>query len=247
MVYGDFPPNTDHFTLAENKRLKAELAAERERAGKYQRIAAQLSDRLNGTPCAEIRWQQERDELRAELATMKHKADDRLGCMLEATKRASKAEAELAAAIKQRDEANEQVDCEREQHGKTSAELAAERERAEKNETECREAMEDRDAIAAFRDELRDELAAAQGNADDNYKKLMECRAELAAERERVRELTEEMQERRDEFAAYRIDVNDRITKLREALEEVTNALAESEEGPRIDRARAVLAETKGE
>jgi chromosome segregation ATPase len=185
--------------------------------------------------------------LQAELATMKHKADDRLGCMLEATKRASKAEAELAAAIKQRDEANEQVDFEREQHGKTSAELAAERERAEKNETECREAMEDRDAIAAFRDELRDELAAAQGNADDNYKKLMECRAELAAERERVRELTEEMQERRDEFAAYRIDVNDRITKLREALEEVTNALAESEEGPRIDRARAVLAETKGE
>lgn len=67
---------------------------------------------------------------------------------------------------------------------------------------------------------LKAELAAAQGNADDNYKKLMECRTELAAERERVRELTEEMQERRDEFAAYRIDVNDRITKLREALED---------------------------
>lgn len=33
---------------------------------------------------------------------------------------------------------------------------------------------------------LRTELAAAHGNADDNYKKLMEARAELAKERERA-------------------------------------------------------------
>jgi predicted nucleic acid-binding Zn-ribbon protein len=97
---------------------------------------------------------------------------------------------------------------------------------------------------------LKAELAAAQGNADDNYKKLMECRTELAAERERVRELTEEMQERRDEFAAYRIDVNDRITKLREALEFYANpenckpALT-SRVGAFTGIARAVLDETK--
>ncbi len=49
----------------EIERLTAELAAAKERASKYQRIAAELTDRLNGTPCAEIRWQQERDALRA--------------------------------------------------------------------------------------------------------------------------------------------------------------------------------------
>ena len=54
--------------LEELAETKAELAAERERAGKYQRIAAELTDMLNGTPCAEIRWHQERDALRAELA-----------------------------------------------------------------------------------------------------------------------------------------------------------------------------------
>ena len=35
----------------------------REDANTYQRLAAELSDKLNGTPCAEIRWMQERDEL----------------------------------------------------------------------------------------------------------------------------------------------------------------------------------------
>ena len=42
-------------------------------------------------------------------------------------------------------------------------------------------------ALAAAEDaheEARAELAAAHGNADDNYKKLMETRAELAAARE---------------------------------------------------------------
>jgi predicted nucleic acid-binding Zn-ribbon protein len=74
---------------AECNALRAELAAEkkraddnhasltkhwlnerelRERAAKYQSLAAELSDKLNGTPCAEIRWQQERDALRADLA-----------------------------------------------------------------------------------------------------------------------------------------------------------------------------------
>jgi predicted nucleic acid-binding Zn-ribbon protein len=92
---------------------------------------------------------------------------------------------------------------------------------------------------------LKAELAAAQGNADDNYKKLMECRTELAAERERVRELTEEMQERRDEFAAYRIDVNDRITKLREALERAVVRIKSLQGHDIIDPAiRAVLSET---
>ena len=39
----------------------------RKDANKYQSLAAELSDKLNGTPCAEIRWQQERDTLRAAL------------------------------------------------------------------------------------------------------------------------------------------------------------------------------------
>jgi chromosome segregation ATPase len=52
------------------------LAAERERAGKYQRLAAELSDKLNGTPCAEIRWQQERAKLREALERAKQSMDD---------------------------------------------------------------------------------------------------------------------------------------------------------------------------
>lgn len=50
--------------IDEIERLRAELAAERELRSKYQSLAAQLSDKLHGTPCAEIRWQQERDALR---------------------------------------------------------------------------------------------------------------------------------------------------------------------------------------
>lgn len=36
----------------------------RKRLAAMQRDRAELSDKLNGTPCAEIRWQQEMDELR---------------------------------------------------------------------------------------------------------------------------------------------------------------------------------------
>src|SRR5579859_1934477 len=41
------------------------------RAEQFQRERAELSDKLNGTPCAEICWQQERKQLNAELARMK--------------------------------------------------------------------------------------------------------------------------------------------------------------------------------
>ena len=51
----------------------AERDAAIERASKYQRTAAELSDKLNGTPCAEIRWQYECDSLRESL---KECADD---------------------------------------------------------------------------------------------------------------------------------------------------------------------------
>ena len=44
--------------------LSAELDAVTKRCSHYHRIAAELTDKLNGTPCAEIRWQQERDALR---------------------------------------------------------------------------------------------------------------------------------------------------------------------------------------
>lgn len=49
----------------------AELERERDdwksRAQQFQRERAELSDALNGTPCAEIRWQYELDSLRAKL------------------------------------------------------------------------------------------------------------------------------------------------------------------------------------
>ena len=60
------PELADHFAVR-NLLIDAsvELSAERERRSHYQRIAAELTDKLNGTPCAEIRWQQERDALLA--------------------------------------------------------------------------------------------------------------------------------------------------------------------------------------
>lgn len=52
-------------------RLRADLAAANERAAKYQSLAAELSDKLNGTPCAEIRWQQERDAYNALISDLR--------------------------------------------------------------------------------------------------------------------------------------------------------------------------------
>jgi len=88
---------------------------------------------------------------------------------------------------------------------------------------------------------LKAELAAAQGNADDNYKKLMECRAELAAERERAIHQTS--------IACRAIE---ELAKLREALERIAaiedkafgGDWEEIEEARTI--ARAVLEETEG-
>ena len=48
--------------------LLAAYEAEKERADAMQRDRAALSDKLHGTPCAEIRWQEERDALRAEVS-----------------------------------------------------------------------------------------------------------------------------------------------------------------------------------
>ena len=60
--------------------LRTQLSAATERSDQMQRERAELSDRLNGTPCAEICWQQEREALSAELEAVKveldeHKAD----------------------------------------------------------------------------------------------------------------------------------------------------------------------------
>ena len=46
------------------------LTRERDKARKWQSVAAELSDKLHGTPCAEMRWEYERQDLqsRAEAA-----------------------------------------------------------------------------------------------------------------------------------------------------------------------------------
>lgn len=54
-------PDTIAALLAERDALRAEVAD-------LQRERAVLLDKLNGTPCAEVRWQQERDELAKEAA-----------------------------------------------------------------------------------------------------------------------------------------------------------------------------------
>lgn len=51
--------------------LAALHAAEAER-DRFQRERAELYDKLNGTPCAEIRWQQEREELRETIGGALH-------------------------------------------------------------------------------------------------------------------------------------------------------------------------------
>lgn len=53
--------------VAERDSLLAERDSWKSRAQQFQRERAELSDALNGTPCAEIRWQYERDSLRAKL------------------------------------------------------------------------------------------------------------------------------------------------------------------------------------
>jgi chromosome segregation ATPase len=44
-----------------------------QRAEQFQRERAALSDKLNGTPCAEIRWGQEKEALQADLAAARER------------------------------------------------------------------------------------------------------------------------------------------------------------------------------
>lgn len=64
-------PDTLRDLVASAERL-AEVTQERDEARRerdiFQRDRTALYDKLNGTPCAEIRWQQERDALRALIA-----------------------------------------------------------------------------------------------------------------------------------------------------------------------------------
>jgi hypothetical protein len=46
--------------------LSKERDIAQSRADNFQRLSAELSDKLNGTPCAEIRWRQKLDTTRAE-------------------------------------------------------------------------------------------------------------------------------------------------------------------------------------
>jgi chromosome segregation ATPase len=47
-------------------KLEAEVEQWRDRSNHYQRERAELFDKLQGHPCAEIRWQQEKEALEAE-------------------------------------------------------------------------------------------------------------------------------------------------------------------------------------
>ena len=60
----------------------AEVENWKSRAQQFQRERAELADKLNGTPCAEIRWQYERDSLRAQL----DRAKEAVEALLEAGK-----------------------------------------------------------------------------------------------------------------------------------------------------------------
>jgi uncharacterized protein (DUF3084 family) len=92
---------------------------------------------------------------------------------------------------------------------------------------------------------LRAELAAAQGNADDNYKKLMECRAELAAERERFATLRAAYDKLRNKPVQL-VGSDATIAKLSVALELSRRHVGQSD-GLLADRIDAVLEETKGD
>ena len=53
---------------AQIKEAKRERDEWKQRYVKTKTIVANLSDKYNGEPCAEIRWQQEREDLRATIA-----------------------------------------------------------------------------------------------------------------------------------------------------------------------------------
>lgn len=53
----------EQLSLLPKESLVSAYIALRARVAQFQRERAELSDRLNGTPCAEIRWQHEREEL----------------------------------------------------------------------------------------------------------------------------------------------------------------------------------------
>jgi chromosome segregation ATPase len=57
-------------TSLELKTVYADYFTERELRKRYQQERAQLSDTLNGEPCAEIRWQDERAALRSEIDSL---------------------------------------------------------------------------------------------------------------------------------------------------------------------------------
>ncbi len=71
--------------VIEHDKLDKLIAAYREREGlklardEMQRQRAELYDKLNGTPCAEIRWQQERDALIAKLQEAERERDEFAG------------------------------------------------------------------------------------------------------------------------------------------------------------------------
>jgi hypothetical protein len=57
-------------TSSEIRLAKAALAAMAERDALRQQLNAKLSDHMNGHPCAEIRWQHERDTLQARVKAL---------------------------------------------------------------------------------------------------------------------------------------------------------------------------------
>jgi hypothetical protein len=62
-------------TALELKTVYTDYFTERELRKRYQQERAQLSDTLNGEPCAEIRWQDERVSLRSEIASLRRQRE----------------------------------------------------------------------------------------------------------------------------------------------------------------------------
>lgn len=167
---------------------KAEIQEWKQRYTEAKGLAAQLSDKYNGEPCAEIRWQQEREDLHARIAAVERERDEviatdtRAGMVLMLMDR----EATIAALTEERDEAIQQRDREHETvvhyemlHDKDELRVAASAAEASRvTEWLARRSAEgDRDVAKAVAETLRATIAAQSAALAKAREALEEAKA----------------------------------------------------------------------
>lgn len=179
-------------TLQErNRMLMREREGAREDAAKYQRAAAELSDKLHGTPCAEIRWMQDRDALRADITKLETahgqnmREIDRLRAELEAARKEADGVAQEAADLCTQ-YCNER-DALRAELAKHEAQIADLARRYEDDlsalRAELAAAQEEIDAYKMDGSSAAMEVAELKGRLQVTRAERDALRAELAAER----------------------------------------------------------------